>query len=131
MVRGALGYWWGRWRSSPLGAAGFRKSALDGLFRGPWTGRCDLSFSRTRIGINGLAEGVDGYVPYAGSLYDNVSVTLAKIKATMISCGSTSLRQFHESARLVEVSHQSRLQNTEDVSLRSAPRKPPLTSVLH
>ncbi len=66
-------------------------------------------------------EGVDGYVPYAGSLYDNVSVTLAKIKATMISCGSTSLRQFHETARLVEVSHQSWLQNTEEVSLRSTP----------
>src|SRR6185312_13216511 len=34
-------------------------------------------------------EGVDGYVPYAGSLYDNVSLTIAKLRATMISCGST------------------------------------------
>ena len=37
-------------------------------------------------------EGVDGYVPYAGSLYDNVSLTIAKLRATMISCGSTTLR---------------------------------------
>ena len=66
-------------------------------------------------------EGVDGYVPYAGSLYDNIAVTLAKVKATMMSCGSASLRQFHETARLVEVSHQSWLQNTEDVRRRDTP----------
>ena len=66
-------------------------------------------------------EGVDGYVPYAGSLYENVSVTLAKITSTMVSCGSTTLRQFHDSATLVEVSHQSYLQNVEDVRLRDRP----------
>jgi IMP dehydrogenase len=66
-------------------------------------------------------EGVDGYIPYAGSLYDNVSVTLAKLTSTMISCGSTTLRQFHDTASLVEVSHQSYLQNTEDVRLRDRP----------
>ncbi len=66
-------------------------------------------------------EGVDGVVPYAGSLYPTIAVTLAKIKATMVSCGSTTLRQFNESATLVEVSHQSYLQNTEDVQLRNRP----------
>jgi IMP dehydrogenase len=63
-------------------------------------------------------EGVDGYVPYAGSLYGNVGVSLAKITSTMVSCGSTTLRQFHDSAKLVEVSRQSYLQDTEDVRLR-------------
>lgn len=66
-------------------------------------------------------EGVDGLVPYAGSLYDNVAVTTAKLKATMISCGSTSLRAFHESATLVTVSPASYAQNTAEVLLRDRP----------
>jgi IMP dehydrogenase len=67
-------------------------------------------------------EGVDGYVPYAGSLYDSVAMTTAKLKATMVSCGSTTLRQFHESATLVQVSQQSFLQNTAEVQLKDRPQ---------
>jgi IMP dehydrogenase len=63
-------------------------------------------------------EGVDGYVPYAGSLYDNVSTTIAKLKSTMISCGATTLADFHENAVLVPVSQQSFLQNTAEIKLR-------------
>ncbi|BCY10058.1 IMP dehydrogenase [Actinoplanes sp. L3-i22] len=66
-------------------------------------------------------EGVDGYVPYAGSLYDNVKVTLAKVRSTMISCGSTSLRQFHDSATLVQVSQQTFVQNSEEVERNDRP----------
>ncbi|GAA3386343.1 IMP dehydrogenase, partial [Cryptosporangium minutisporangium] len=66
-------------------------------------------------------EGVDGLVPYAGSLYDAVGGTLAKIRATMVSCGSTTLRQFHDTATVAEVSHQSFLQNGADVRLRDRP----------
>jgi IMP dehydrogenase len=66
-------------------------------------------------------EGVDGYVPYAGSLYDNLAATLAKITATMISCGSTTLHQFTDTATLVEVSHQSWLQNGAEVRLGDRP----------
>ncbi|SIM85815.1 IMP dehydrogenase [Micromonospora cremea] len=74
-------------------------------------------------GGNELAfeEGVDGYVPYAGSLYDNVDTTIAKLKATMISCGATNLPQFHENAVLVPVSQQSFLQNTAEIQLRDRP----------
>lgn len=32
-------------------------------------------------------EGVDSYVPYAGSLKDNVALTIAKVKSTMCNCG--------------------------------------------
>jgi IMP dehydrogenase len=72
---------------------------------------------------DGLAfpEGVDGLVPYAGSLYDNVAVTTAKLKATMVSCGSTSLRAFHESATLITVSPASYAQNAAEVLLRDRP----------
>jgi IMP dehydrogenase len=66
-------------------------------------------------------EGVDGYVPYAGSLYDNVDTTIAKLKATMISCGSTTLPRFHADAVLVPVSEQSFLQNTAEIQLRDRP----------
>jgi IMP dehydrogenase len=69
-------------------------------------------------------EGVDGYVPYAGSLYDNVSMTLAKLKATLASCGSTTLREFNAKAVLVQVSHQSYLQNTHEIELRDLPQDP-------
>jgi IMP dehydrogenase len=67
-------------------------------------------------------EGVDGYVPYAGSLYDNVSTTIAKLKSTMISCGATTLADFHENAVLVPVSQQSFLQNTAEIQLRDSGR---------
>ncbi len=66
-------------------------------------------------------EGVDGFVPYAGSLYDNVKVTLAKIRSTMISCGSVSLREFHDSATLVQVSQQTFAQNSEDIDRNERP----------
>lgn len=63
-------------------------------------------------------EGVDGHVPYAGSLYDNVSMTIAKLKSTLASCGSRTLREFHEKAVLVQVSSQSYLQNTHEIEVR-------------
>ncbi len=69
-------------------------------------------------------EGVDGYVPYAGSLYDNVSMTISKLKATLASCGSATLREFHDKAVLVQVSHQSYLQNIQEVELPDLPEDP-------
>jgi IMP dehydrogenase len=51
-----------------------------------------------------FAEGVDSYVPYAGKLKNNVDKSLAKISATMVSCGSLSIDEFQKKARLVVVS---------------------------
>ncbi len=45
-------------------------------------------------------EGVDGYVPYAGKLKDNLDVTLGKIKATMVSCGAASIGELQKRARI-------------------------------
>mgnify|MGYP000275035592 FL=1 len=50
-------------------------------------------------------EGVDSYIPYAGSLKDNLEITVAKIKSTMCNCGSISIPEFHEKARLTLVSN--------------------------
>ena len=52
-------------------------------------------------------EGVDSYVPYAGSLKDNVDTSLAKVRATMCSCGSSSIEELQQKARLVVVSSTS------------------------
>jgi IMP dehydrogenase len=48
----------------------------------------------------GFEEGVDGYVPYAGSLKDNLDPTLDKMRATMVSCGACSMAELHQKARL-------------------------------
>lgn len=49
-------------------------------------------------------EGVDGYVPYAGKLKDNLEITLAKIKATLSACGASTISEFQKRARLTVVS---------------------------
>ena len=49
-------------------------------------------------------EGVDSYVPYAGSLKDNVALTLSKVKSTMCNCGALSIAEFQQKAKLTLVS---------------------------
>jgi IMP dehydrogenase len=115
-----LGRYFARFDESP---APLRR--LDGQFykeywgEGSARGRNAARYSHTTS--LQFEEGVDGYVPYAGSLYDNLAATLAKITATMISCGSTTLRQFTDTSTLVEVSHQSWLQNGAEVRLGDRP----------
>ena len=48
-------------------------------------------------------EGVDSYIPYAGSLKENLEVTVAKIKSTMCNCGAITIPELHEKARLTLV----------------------------
>ncbi|MBQ6376377.1 MAG: IMP dehydrogenase [Lachnospiraceae bacterium] len=49
-------------------------------------------------------EGVDSYVPYAGSLSENVEKTTSKIKSTMCNCGALSLPELQEKAKITLVS---------------------------
>ena len=49
-------------------------------------------------------EGVDSYVPYAGSLRDNVAETLSKIRSTFCNCGALTLAELREKAKLTLVS---------------------------
>ncbi len=51
-----------------------------------------------------FVEGVDCYVPYAGPLHDNMSVTLSKIKSTMCNCGALSIPELQDKAKLTLVS---------------------------
>ena len=49
-------------------------------------------------------EGVDSYVPYAGSLKDNVGMTLSKVRSTMCNCGALSIAELQQKAKLTLVS---------------------------
>jgi len=49
-------------------------------------------------------EGVDSYVPYAGTLKDNVAMTLSKVKSTMCNCGALSIPELQAKAVLTLVS---------------------------
>ena len=49
-------------------------------------------------------EGVDSYVPYAGTLKDNVAMSLAKVKSTMCNCGALTIPELQEKATLTLVS---------------------------
>ncbi|MBQ9544780.1 MAG: IMP dehydrogenase, partial [Clostridia bacterium] len=49
-------------------------------------------------------EGVDSYVPYAGSLKDNVALSLSKVRSTMCNCGALSIPELQKKAKLTLVS---------------------------
>lgn len=51
-----------------------------------------------------FVEGVDCYVPYAGSLHDNLATTLSKIRSTMCNCGALSIEELQDKAKLTLVS---------------------------
>lgn len=52
-------------------------------------------------------EGVDSYVPYAGALKDNVSLTLNKIRSTMCNCGALTIPELQKKAKITLVSSTS------------------------
>ncbi len=49
-------------------------------------------------------EGVDSYVPYAGSLHDGVNTTLYKVRSTMCNCGVLNIPELQEKAHITLVS---------------------------
>ena len=64
-------------------------------------------------------EGVDSYVPYAGSLKDNMTGTLAKIRSTMCNCGALNLAELRDKAKITLVSSVSIVEGgSHDVILR-------------
>jgi IMP dehydrogenase/GMP reductase len=66
-------------------------------------------------------EGVDSYVPYAGSLKENLDKTISKIKSTMCNCGSLSIEQLQQTARITLVSATSLVEGgAHDVMLKDS-----------
>lgn len=64
-------------------------------------------------------EGVDSFVPYAGSLKDNVSLTLSKVRSTMCNCGALTIPELQKNAKITLVSSTSIVEGgAHDVVLR-------------
>ena len=66
-------------------------------------------------------EGVDSYVPYAGSLKDNVTITLNKVRSTMCNCGSLTIPELQQNAKITLVSATSIVEgSSHDVILKDS-----------
>ncbi len=70
----------------------------------------------------GFEEGVDSYVTYAGSLHDNVEKSLYKVRSTMCNCGSVSIPELQEKAKITLVSATGIIEGGyHDVMLKNNP----------
>lgn len=69
-------------------------------------------------------EGVDSYVPYAGSLHDNVTLSLSKVRSTMCNCGAITIPELQQKAKLTLVSATSIIEGgAHDVVLKDSSAK--------
>ena len=65
-------------------------------------------------------EGVDSYVPYAGSLRSNVQASLSKVRSTMCNVGAITIHQLQERAKITLVSSTSIVEGgAHDVLLKN------------
>ncbi len=70
-------------------------------------------------------EGVDSYVPYAGSLKDNVGLTLSKVRHTMCNCGALTIPELQQKAKITRVSATSIIEGgAHDVMLKDKAASP-------
>jgi len=66
-------------------------------------------------------EGVDSFVPYAGSLEDNVGLSLSKVRSTMCNCGFLTIPELQKNAKLTLVSSTSIVEGSaHDVLLKDS-----------
>ena len=66
-------------------------------------------------------EGVDSYVPYAGSLKDNLNLSLSKIRSTMCNCGVLTIPKLHKHAKITLISETSIIEGgSHDVMLKES-----------
>ena len=68
-----------------------------------------------------FVEGVDSYVPYAGSLKDGVEGSLNKVRHTMCNCGALDLAELRDKAKITLVSATSLVEGgAHDVILKDS-----------
>lgn len=66
-------------------------------------------------------EGVDSFVPYAGSLEDNVGLSLSKVRSTMCNCGYLTIPELQKNAKITLVSSTSIVEGSaHDVLLKDS-----------
>lgn len=119
-----LGRYFARFEESPT-----KKFSINGnMVKEYWGEGSNRARNWQRYDLGGDAklsfeEGVDSYVPYAGYLKDNVSISLAKIKSTMCNCGALSIKELQEKATLTLVSATSIVEGgAHDVVLKETPQ---------
>ena len=62
---------------------------------------------------------MDSYVPYAGSLKDNVTASLSKVRSTMCNCGVLNIPDLQKNAKITLVSSTSIVEGgSHDVMLK-------------
>jgi IMP dehydrogenase len=103
-----LGRYFARFDESPtakvnIGGTYYKEYWGEGSARARNWQRYDLGGEKALS----FVEGVDSYVPYAGSLHDNVAMTTSKIRSTMCNCGALSIPELQEKAVLTLVSSTS------------------------
>ncbi len=103
-----LGRYFARFDESPtnklnIGGTYYKEYWGEGSNRARNWQRYDLGGDRKLS----FEEGVDSYVPYAGSLKDNVALSLSKVKSTMCNCGALSIPELQQKAKLTLVSSTS------------------------
>ncbi|MDR2570273.1 MAG: IMP dehydrogenase [Oscillospiraceae bacterium] len=117
-----LGRYFARFDESPtsrvsIGGSYMKEYWAEGSARARNWQRYDMG------GAQSLAfeEGVDSYVPYAGGLKDNVSLTLGKIRSTMSNCGAHTISELQQKAKLTLVSSTSIIEGgAHDVLLKES-----------
>ena len=103
-----LGRYFARFEESPS-----NKVMINGTFYKEYWGEGSArarNWQRYDLGGDkklSFEEGVDSYVPYAGSLKDNVAISLSKVKSTMCNCGVLSIPELQKKAILTLVSSTS------------------------
>ena len=115
-----LGRYFARFDESPS-----KRTVINGSFvKEYWGEGSNRARNWQRYDLGGetsltFEEGVDGFVPYAGKLQDNLDLTVSKIIATMCSCGSLTVEELQRNARITLVSSASiREGAAHDVILR-------------
>ncbi len=103
-----LGRYFSRFEESPT-----NKVTINGSFMKEYWGEgSNRARNWQRYDLGGdnslkFEEGVDSYVPYAGTLKDNIAITLLKIRSTLCNCGALSIQELQQNARLTLVSSTS------------------------
>jgi IMP dehydrogenase len=114
-----LGRYFARFDESPS-----KRTVINGSFvKEYWGEGSNRARNWQRYDVGGetvltFEEGVDGFVPYAGKLRDNLELTLSKIIAAMCSCGALTMEELQK-ARVTLISSASiREGAAHDVILR-------------
>ena len=113
-----LGRYFARFNESPS-----NKVSINGNYMKEYWGEGSnraKNWQRYETGKLTFEEGVDSYVPYAGSLHNNIIQTTHKIKSTMCNCGFLDIASLQKNAKLTVVSATSIVEGgAHDVILKN------------